>query len=86
VFDPRTKKLSLRPRVPVKVTSGKPVDLSRWAGEAPSRTVLEQMTEAIMLDIRGLVGELRDETPPPLYQPTARRNQKSVEPGPEAAE
>jgi 1-acyl-sn-glycerol-3-phosphate acyltransferase len=76
VFDPRTKKFSLRPRVPVRVTCGKPVDLSRWAGEAPSRTVLEQMTEAIMLDIRGLVGELRDETPPPLYQPAARRSQK----------
>jgi 1-acyl-sn-glycerol-3-phosphate acyltransferase len=81
VFDPRTKKLSLRPRVPVRVTSGKPVDLSRWAGEVPSRAVLDQMTEAIMLDIRGLVGELRDETPPPLYQPVARRNQKSAEPG-----
>jgi 1-acyl-sn-glycerol-3-phosphate acyltransferase len=81
VFDPRTKKFSLRPRIPVRVTSGKPVDLSRWAGEAPSRTVLDQMTEAIMLDIRGLVSELRDETPPPLYQPAARRNQKSGEPG-----
>jgi 1-acyl-sn-glycerol-3-phosphate acyltransferase len=81
VFDPRTKKLSLRPRVPIRVTSGKPVDLSRWAGETPSRAVLDQMTEAIMLDIRGLVGELRDETPPPLYQPVARRNQKSAEPG-----
>jgi 1-acyl-sn-glycerol-3-phosphate acyltransferase len=81
VFDPRTKKLSLRPRVPVRVTSGKPVDLSRWAGEVPSRAVLDQMTEAIMLDIRGLVGELRDETPPPLYQPVARRNQKPAEPG-----
>jgi 1-acyl-sn-glycerol-3-phosphate acyltransferase len=76
VFDPRTKRFSPRPRVPVRVTSGKPVDLSRWAGEAPSRTVLDQMTEAIMLDIRGLVSELRDETPPPLYQPAARRDQK----------
>ena len=49
VFDPRTDKLRLRPRTPVSVTAGKPVDLSRWAGEAPSRAVLDQMTDAIML-------------------------------------
>jgi 1-acyl-sn-glycerol-3-phosphate acyltransferase len=74
VFDPRTKKFSIRPRVPVSVTLGKPVDLGRWQGAAPSRAVLEQMTEAIMLDIRDLVGELRDEEPPPLFQPGPRGN------------
>ena len=74
VFDPRTKKFSLRPRVPVSVTSGKPVDLSRWRGAVPSRAVLDEMTEAIMLDVRGLVGELREQAPPPLYQPAGRRN------------
>jgi hypothetical protein len=31
----------------------------------PSRAVLEQMTEAIMLDIRDLLAGLRDEEPPP---------------------
>ena len=74
VFDPRTKKFSLRPRVPVSVTSGKPVDLSRWQGAVPSRAVLDEMTEAIMLDVRGLVGELREQAPPPLYQPAGRRS------------
>jgi 1-acyl-sn-glycerol-3-phosphate acyltransferase len=74
VFDPRTNKFSLRPRRPVGVTVGKPVDLSRWHGEAPSRTVLEQMTEAIMHDIQGLVGELRDAEPPPLFRPAPRRS------------
>lgn len=74
VFDPRSKRFSLRPRVPVSVTLGKPVDLSRWQGAAPGRAVLEQMTEAIMLDIRDLVGELRDADPPPLYQPAPRRD------------
>jgi 1-acyl-sn-glycerol-3-phosphate acyltransferase len=73
VFDPRTKKFSLRPRVPVSVTSGKPVDLSRWQGAVPSRAVLDEMTEAIMLDVRGLVGELREQAPPPLFQPAGRR-------------
>jgi hypothetical protein len=32
------------------------------------------MTEAIMLDIRDLVGELREAEPPPLYQPVPRRD------------
>jgi 1-acyl-sn-glycerol-3-phosphate acyltransferase len=73
VFDPRTKKFSLRPRTPVTVTAGKPVDLSRWQGEAPGRVVLDQMTDAIMLDVRDLLAELRGETPPPLYQPPGRR-------------
>jgi 1-acyl-sn-glycerol-3-phosphate acyltransferase len=65
VFDPRTKKITMRPRTPVVITAGDPVDLSRWEGATPSRAVLEQMTEAIMLDIRDLLAGLRDEEPPP---------------------
>lgn len=72
VFDPRTKKFKVRPRTPVSVTAGRPVDLSRWAGAAPSRTVLEQMTDAIMLDIRDQLAELREGDPPPLYARPAR--------------
>ena len=64
VFDPRTNKLKMRPRMPVTVTAGEPVDLSRWAGATPNKAVLEQMTEAIMLDIRDLLAELRAEEPP----------------------
>jgi 1-acyl-sn-glycerol-3-phosphate acyltransferase len=72
VFDPRSKKFSVRPRVPVSVTLGEPVDLSRWLGATPTRAVLDEMTEKIMLDIRNLVGELREQEPPPLFQPPAR--------------
>jgi 1-acyl-sn-glycerol-3-phosphate acyltransferase len=75
VFDPRTKKLSLRPRAPITVTAGKPVDLSRWEGEAPTRAVLDQMTDAIMTDVRDLLGEVREAEPPPLFQPPARRSE-----------
>ncbi|GID97513.1 lysophospholipid acyltransferase family protein [Amorphoplanes digitatis] len=74
VHDVRTKKFTVgRGRVPVSVSVGKPVDLSRWAGQAPSRAVLEQMTEAIQLATRDLLAELRDETPPPIYQHDAGR-------------
>jgi 1-acyl-sn-glycerol-3-phosphate acyltransferase len=68
IFDTRTGKLRFRPRVPVSVTAGPPVDLSRWAGAPPTKAVLEEMTQAIMLDIRDLVAELRGEEPPPLYE------------------
>ncbi len=74
VHDVRTKKISLKPRRPVSVAAGKPVDLSRWQGEAPTRAVLDQMTEAIQLAGRDLLADLRGETPPAeLYQGPARR-------------
>jgi 1-acyl-sn-glycerol-3-phosphate acyltransferase len=73
VFDPRTSKLKFRLRTPVSVTTGKPIDLSRWEGEAPSKAVLHQMTDAIMLEIRDLLAEIRDGDPPPLYEPVSRR-------------
>jgi 1-acyl-sn-glycerol-3-phosphate acyltransferase len=73
IFDPRTKKLRPGLRVPVSVTAGPAVDLSKWAGASPSKAVLDQMTEAIMLDIRDLVAGLRDEEPPPLFDRPARK-------------
>jgi 1-acyl-sn-glycerol-3-phosphate acyltransferase len=73
VFDPRTKKFTPRFRTPVFVAAGKPVDLGRWEGEAPSRATLDQMTDAIMLDIRDLLAGIRGGTPPPLYDPPVRR-------------
>jgi 1-acyl-sn-glycerol-3-phosphate acyltransferase len=65
VFDPRTQKLVVRPRQPMIVTAGPPVDLSRWQGAAPTRTVLDEMTDTILLDVRGLLAGIRGETPPP---------------------
>lgn len=82
VFDPRTGKLKVRPRTPVTVTSGKPVDLSRWAGATPTRAVLEQMTDAIMLDVQELVAGVRGEEPPAgLYDRPAPRANTAEEAG-----
>ena len=72
VHDVRTGKVSLGRRVAVQVAVGKPVDLSRWQGEAPTKAVLEQMTEAIQLATRDLLAGLRNEPAPPIYQ-LARR-------------
>jgi 1-acyl-sn-glycerol-3-phosphate acyltransferase len=73
VFDPRTNRLKPHPRTPVTVTAGRPVDLSRWAVSVPTRAVLEQMTDAIMLDVRDLIGAVREATPPALYDRPATR-------------
>ena len=74
VFDPRTSRLVVRPRTPVAVTAGEPVDLSRWSGATPSRSVLDQMTDAIMHDVSTLVGGLRGAQPPAeLYDRPAKQ-------------
>jgi 1-acyl-sn-glycerol-3-phosphate acyltransferase len=83
IFDPRTKRLSLRPRIPVSVVAGPPIDLSKWQGATPTTAVLHEMTDEIMLRLRDMVAELRGATPPPLYQPAARR---AEQPGGGAAE
>jgi 1-acyl-sn-glycerol-3-phosphate acyltransferase len=82
VFDPRTSKLKLRLRTPVSVTVGKPIDLSEWAGAAPNRQVLEQMTEKIMLGISALVGELRHEQPPAtIFDPPGKQSTTAEDAG-----
>ncbi|GAB3153920.1 lysophospholipid acyltransferase family protein [Micromonospora sonneratiae] len=74
MFDPRTKKLNLRPRIPVTVVAGPPVDLTRWAGAAPTKTTLDEMTDEMMLRLRDMLAEVRGTTPPPLWSPNARRD------------
>ncbi|MGV9211707.1 lysophospholipid acyltransferase family protein [Micromonospora sp. RB23] len=77
IFDPRTNRLNPRPRIPVTVVAGDPVDLSRWADASPTRETLEEMTDAIMLRLRDMLAEIRGGTPPPLWE---RPPRPSVEP------
>ncbi|MFC7534294.1 lysophospholipid acyltransferase family protein [Actinoplanes sp. GCM10030250] len=72
IFDPRTNKLKLR-RTHVTVTAGPPIDLSRWAETVPTREVLDEMTDAIMLGVRDLLAEIRDGEPPALHERPAPR-------------
>ncbi|WJK40046.1 lysophospholipid acyltransferase family protein [Solwaraspora sp. WMMA2056] len=78
MYDPRTRKLNLLPRRPVTLRAAKPIDLSRWMGAEPTRAVLEEMTETIMLRLRDMVAELRGAEAPPLYTPVVRRNGRTV--------
>ena len=68
-YDTRTKKVRVRPRTPITVAAGPPVDLSRWAGAEPTRATLDEMTDEIMLRVRDLLAGVRGETPPPLWAP-----------------
>src|SRR5262249_36175862 len=69
LFDPRTKKLGLRPRTPVTVAAGPPLDLSKWVGSAPTAAALNDITETIMVHLRDMLAGVRGGTPPPLFVP-----------------
>lgn len=71
IFDPRTQRLVPRPRTPVRVVAGPPVDLSPWQGTEPDRATLDEMTDAILLAVRDLLADVRGEQPPPLFDRTA---------------
>jgi 1-acyl-sn-glycerol-3-phosphate acyltransferase len=58
------RKPRLFPRTTVRTAAGRPVDLSRWAGQHNSAKALRAATEAIMAEVTTLVGQLRDQIPP----------------------
>lgn len=67
LFDPRTRRLRPVPRTPVTVVTGPAIDLSRWQGNPATATVLNEITEHIMLTLRDMLVEIRGGTPPPLW-------------------
>jgi len=67
LFDPRTRRLRPVPRTPVTVVAGPPLDLSRWTAATPNAATLAEITEFIMLSLRGMVADIRGGTPPPLW-------------------
>jgi 1-acyl-sn-glycerol-3-phosphate acyltransferase len=73
IFDPRTAKLRPRPRTPVTVVAGPPVDLSGYQGAPPTAATLYRITETVMLRLRDLLAEVRGEPAPPLWTPQAAR-------------
>ena len=72
MFDPRRSRLDPRPRIPVTVVAGPPVDLGTWARATPTKAVLEEMTDTIMLRLRDMLTDIRGGTPPALWERTAR--------------
>jgi 1-acyl-sn-glycerol-3-phosphate acyltransferase len=73
IFDPRTGKLRPRPRTPVTVVAGPPIDLSAY-----KKANLNQITDAVMLHLRDLLAEVRQvPEPPPLWTPGVRKGGQS---------
>ena len=71
LHDPRTGQVRLRPRTPVAVSAGPPVDLSAYVGSPPTGAVLKEITDVIMRRLRDDLAKLRNEPAPsgPLYVP-----------------
>ncbi|GAA3391001.1 lysophospholipid acyltransferase family protein [Cryptosporangium minutisporangium] len=69
IHDHRTSKVRLRPRTPVTVSAGPPVDLSAYVGASPTGPVLKEITDVIMRRLRDDLAELRGEPAPtgPLF-------------------
>jgi 1-acyl-sn-glycerol-3-phosphate acyltransferase len=69
LFHPLTHKLKLRPRTPVTIVAGPPVDLSAYAGKPVTATLLAEATDVVMRRVRELVAEARGVPAPtgPLY-------------------
>lgn len=77
LFNPITKKWRPRLRTKVRIAAGVPVDLSKWEGEGePTLETLEEVTETIMLRVRDQLAEIREETPPPLYDYKAHKSSR----------
>jgi 1-acyl-sn-glycerol-3-phosphate acyltransferase len=74
IFDPITRTWRIRPRTPVVVEAGPPMDLDRWAGAKPTHEVLEEITGAVMDRLRDMLAGIRGEAAPdPNDSPTDER-------------
>jgi 1-acyl-sn-glycerol-3-phosphate acyltransferase len=73
LHDPRTGQFRLRPRTPVTVSAGPPVDLSAYVGSPPTGAVLKEITDVIMRRLREDLAEIRGEPAPtgPIFVPVA---------------
>jgi 1-acyl-sn-glycerol-3-phosphate acyltransferase len=67
IFDPRTARLRLRPRTPVTVVAGPPIDLSGYRDARASSAVMHEITDTVMLRLRDLLAEVRGGPAPPLW-------------------
>lgn len=65
IQDPQAHTVRLRPRTPVTVLAGPPMDLSAWRDKAAGRDQIAALTDAIMMRIQDLLAEIRGEQPPP---------------------
>jgi 1-acyl-sn-glycerol-3-phosphate acyltransferase len=71
LYDPRDGHggLHLRPRTPVTIAAGPPVDLAKWAGVEPTGANLYAITDHIMGVLRDMMADIRGAQPPSGDEP-----------------
>jgi 1-acyl-sn-glycerol-3-phosphate acyltransferase len=68
----KSKRPSLFPRKPVLAIAGRPFDMSPYRGKDPTNETLREITDRLMTEVKTLLGELRQQTPPAdLFVPSA---------------
>ncbi len=73
----RSRRVSLRPRRPVRLRVGPPVDLSRWVRPEPTADVLSEAPAAVMDAITAELEVLRGErAPASRYDPRRSRGER----------
>ena len=75
---PRYGKISLFPRKDVDIVFGEPLDLSEYAGRSRDAKAMAEATEKLMNAIAALLGDLRNETPPPERWDPAAHGQSEI--------
>ena len=75
---PRYGKISLFPRKDVDIVFGEPLDLSEYAGRSRDTKAMAEATEKLMNAIAALLGDLRNETPPPERWDPAAHGQSEI--------
>lgn len=66
-YDRYNHRFSPLPRKRVTYLAGPAVDLSEFLGRPITQELLRQTTDAIMAEVRSLLGEIRGETPPSTF-------------------
>ncbi len=74
LYHSQTRKMRLRPRTPVTVSAGPPIDLSAWAGQPATSATLHAITEKIMSELRELLAVARGE-PVPVPEVASEREE-----------
>lgn len=73
-----SKRIHPIPRKTIHVAIGEPIDLSRFDGRVIDQKVVNEATNLLMQEIKGLLAGLRDETPPAeLWDPTKHQQSET---------
>jgi 1-acyl-sn-glycerol-3-phosphate acyltransferase len=80
IYDRYGKKFSPLPRKQVTMRCGDPIDMSAYRGREIDGALLREVTDHLMVAVRELLAEVRDEPAPSAFYRQARAVKPAVEP------